>query len=536
MQKEIYNQFYKKYGKSIHFDPERFIAISNLAEGQVLDIACGTGDLADFYKGEYVGLDISDTAIDMARKTERNNARFYVSDVTISEEKFANKFDTIVMAEFLEHIEDDKIVFENIKKWTQPNARIVISVPNSNRVPDPNHLREFTIPQLRKRFSPMGKVKFYNWAGAKHRILMTIDLGQKNDEKLSLVMIAKNEEKGIERAILSAIEFTDNVVIAVDKSSEDQTLEIAKIYADTLKEFEWEDDFAKARNYAQKGVNTKWILSLDGHEFIKQCDQIDEVLEKNTQCIMVKMEMDAGDAFYTPRIYRSNIQWQYAIHNAIKCESMTKYTDFIIKHDRSGGQTQTSIKKRWEQRNQMMERLLKKELKENKESLRAIFYLARWYFTAGKLKKAIRYYEKYLKKGGPKGERWYCALEAAMAAIGLNKHLKALKFLRQAEKEVPNRWETVKSIGITYMLFERWKKAREFLIDSFKINTGDFAFYPMERNDADTWDLIGFCFYQTKDYEHAQVAWERSIELSEDEEQIKLNKKRIELIKRNIIL
>jgi len=530
MSKEIYDKFYQKYGVEIHNDPMRFIAIKNLCRGDVLDIGCGTGDLADYYQGNYTGIDISEVAIKMARKREIPNARFYEGDPTQPLNTETRKFDTIIMAEFLEHLKDEGELFNNIRKWIADDGRIIISVPNGDRVPDENHFREFTIPEMRKRFSSLGKIKFYNWDGAKHRILATIDLNKKNEDILSLVMIVKNEEKGLEKAILSAIEFTDNIVISVDKESEDKTLEIAKLYADTLKQHQWKDDFAAARNFAKEGVTSKWILSLDGHEYVEKAEGIEEKLKAEESCLMIQVKMENGDTFHTPRIFRSNIEWKHAIHNAIKCDSMAKYSEFIIRHDRTGGQNRQAIIKRKEQRDEMMPRLLKKELREDKKSLRALFYLARWYFTAGKMKKAVKYYKKYLRGGGPKGERWYCAFELAISQNALARPLRALKALEIAEKEVPNRWETSKLIGLTYMSFGRWRKAVNYLVDSFKINTGDFAFYPMERNDAETWDLIGFCFFQMKNYKQARIAWEESIKKDEDPERIKLNKRRIELI------
>lgn len=534
MSKEIYNQFYKKYGANVHTSPERFFEISKLCRGRVLDIGCGTGDLADFYKGHYYGIDISNVAIDLARKFKRPNAGFGIIDATLPDKPHDWGFDTIVMAEFLEHIKDDKIVFKNIEKWAKPRGRLIITVPNGDRVPDPNHFREFTVPELRKRFSQIGKVQFHNWSGFEKRILMTVDLGQKNENLLSMVMIAKDEEKGIEDAVLSCIEFTDNIVISIDTKSKDKTLELAKRYADVLKQHEWKDDFATARNFAQEGVNTKWTLVLDGHEYVKKCEGLDEMLKLDLDGLFVQVEMDTNDIFYTNRIHRSHLRWKHAIHNAIATPKNKKYKEFRVKHNRREGQDKKATQERWEQRAEMMPRLLKKEIKKDKKNARAIFYLARWYLGRKKLKKAIRYYRKYLKFKGPKGERWYVCWEASVAANGLEKHLLALKFLQQAEKEVPNRWETARHIGLTYMFFEHWQKAIEFLTDSFKINTGDFAFMPEKKDKAGTWDLIGFCWFQQKQYIKAKISWEESIKKDKDKARIKLNKKRIELIDRGL--
>jgi len=534
MSREIYNQFYEKHRAGVHLDPERFLAISELCQGRVLDLGCGTGDLADFYKGEYYGVDISDKAIELAQQIKRPNAIFGTGDGLQPMKYEPTKFNTIVLGQFLEHIKDDRILFENITKWANPGARIIITVPNGNRIPDPNHFREFTVPELRKRFSPDGKVKFHRWSGFENRILMTIDLGQKNENLLSLSMIVKNEEVGLEEAVLSCIEFTDNVVIAIDNKSEDKSEEIAKRYADVLKYFDWKDDFAAARNFAQEGITTKWILVIDGHEYVEKHDDIDEVLKEDIEGLMVKVNMEATDAFYTNRIFRSHLKWQHAIHNAVTTKTFKKYNGLTIKHNLLAGQDKNARRIRSEQRSEMMPRRLKEELKKDKNNLRVIFYLARWHFTQGQAKKAIKLYKKYLKKGTIKGEVWFCCWEASVCANALGKHLLALKFLRKANKVVPNRWEISKQMGMTYMSFENWEKAIIFLVNSFKTNRGDFSHYPEKKNIAETWDQIGFCWFQQKQYAKAKISWEESIKNDEDKIRVKLNKRRIELIDRGL--
>ncbi|GAH19740.1 unnamed protein product, partial [marine sediment metagenome] len=49
-------------------------------------------------------------------------------------------------------------------------------------------------------------------------------------------------------------------------------------------------------------------------------------------------------------------------------------------------------------------------------------------------------------------------------------------------------------LGTTYAFLGRHTKAIEYWIDSFKINTGDFIFCPISRNDAQTWDWISLAF------------------------------------------
>jgi len=533
---KTYNDFYKKFGPSVHHSPERFLAISNLCSGDVLDLACGAGDLARYYNGNYVGIDISDVAIQFARDLNIENARFYCGDATQPLNQEGRDFDTIVMAEFLEHIKDDSEVFKNVKKWCGPNTRIIISVPNGDRVPDETHLREFTTAQLRHKFSALGLVQFHNWPGFDRRILMTIDLNKEKTNPLALVMIVKNEAKGLEQAILSCIDLTDEIVIAVDTKSNDDTLSIAKRYADTLTHFTWKNNFAAARNEAQLLVKSKWSLSLDGHEYVKNCTGLEDKLKLDVDALLVQMEMEDGTKFFVPKIYKSSRHWNHAVHNALDHKTHAVLKEFTIQHNRIKGQSIVATTERDKQRNEMMISILNDNLLKNKKDSRSLFYLARHYKGNLQFKKSLKYFNKYLKLDTYKGERWLACYEAAMSANAIGKHLKALKYLRLANKTVPNRWEISKSIGMTYLLFGRWEKAIEHLVDSFKINKGDFLFNPEKKRKSDTWDKIGFCFFHLKEYKKAKVAWEEAITTEKNKAQLKLLKKRIELMDRGLIL
>jgi len=532
MTKEIYNEFYQKHGAGVHSDGVRFRELTNLCKGSVLDIGCGTGDLADYYKGEYLGVDISDVAVQLAKDSRRKDARFKEVDLLKPLAEGLGKFDTIVLAEVLEHIDDDTVLFENIKKVANNNATIIISVPNGNRVPDKNHLREFTVPELRAKFSPFGKVKFYDWLGFYHRVLMSVELGKENEDNLTLAMMVWNEEKGLEKAILSCIDFVDKVVISVDNKSDDKTLEIAKRYADVIKRHEWENDFAKARNFTQEGITSKYILSLDGHEFIEQAPQIEEKLKLDADGFFIKVKMENGDDFLNPRIYKNGLIWEHAIHNAIVIEKRENYTDFVIIHDRLGGQSEKSTALRLEQVKKTMEVELKKELKIKKSKIRALFYLARYYRQFLNWKKAIKYYKKYLKVSPYKAEKWLCGYEAGVIANAMGKPLLALKLFTKSNEEIPNRWEIKKQIGLTYLSFNQYNKALVFLVESLDINTGQFTFNPELRDDGGTWDNIGFCFFQVGKYFEAKQSWEQAIKTGTDKVQIEMNKKRIEMLER----
>lgn len=91
-----------------------------------------------------------------------------------------------------------------------------------------------------------------------------------NTPLLSMVMIARDEEENIEPCFASFWAHVDEVVL-VDTGSGDGTVAAAKAFAEsrgepdklTLGRFEWCDDFAKARNYADSLATGEWLCVCD---------------------------------------------------------------------------------------------------------------------------------------------------------------------------------------------------------------------------------------------------------------------------------
>jgi tetratricopeptide (TPR) repeat protein len=530
-EKEKYNKHFENLGPQVHDDPIRFETISKLCQGSVLDIACGNGTLADFYKGEYCGVDISDVAIKQAEEMRRKSAKFFITDVLNPNFSLGKTFDTIVIGQFLEHIKNDKILIQNIAKHVRKNTRLIISVPNADRVKDKNHVREFTVPKLRKMFLPAGKVKFRNYEGFEKRILLTVDIGKKNDNLLSLAMPAKNEEKGIEKAILSCIEIVDNIVISVDKASTDKTLEIAKNYADVLLQHKWEDNFAKVRNFIQENIKTKWSLILDAHEYVEKAEGLDQILKENFDGFFNKVVLENGFSYWNPRLVKTSAKWHRPVHNYVELHKWKQYKDLVIQHDRIGLQNKSTREARNKQRNEMVYTLMHKKLKKDKKDTRSAFYLAQQYTFDRKFKKAIKHYKHYLKYSTATQERWLVYYELGNAYNNLGKHRKAIKFFKKANKELPNRWEIAKRIGTTYMIIKKWKKALKYLVDSFVENKSSFVYNPEPRNNAQTWFFISQCFFALKLHEEAKIALKRAKNAQTDTKFGKLPKDQLKIIK-----
>lgn len=89
--------------------------------------------------------------------------------------------------------------------------------------------------------------------------------------KLSVCIIAKNEEKNIERCLKCLQPYAFEIVV-VDTGSTDKTKEIAGRYTECLYDFVWCDDFAAAKNYAILKASNPFVLILDSDEFVEKID------------------------------------------------------------------------------------------------------------------------------------------------------------------------------------------------------------------------------------------------------------------------
>lgn len=532
MQKDkgYYNDFFKRFGADIHDDPVRFMVISQLCEGFVADFGCGTGTLSKYYNGRYDGYDISEEAIKIAKWGRRKDADFIEYDIVTHHIEAEKKYDTIVVAELLEHIENDEVLIKNIKNNLVENGKIIVSVPNGDRVPDESHCRQFTVPELRQKFKELGRVRFHNYIGFEKRILMTVEAGKENKNDVALAIIAKNEGLGLENAILSFIDYADKIVISVDTESYDNTLDIAKRYADVVKLHEWQGSFADVRNYVQENIGTRWVFHLDGHEFVKQVKNLDYYMDIDVDALNIKIILENGFEFMFPRLVKSEVRWKNAVHNAPEIKSQSDYSNLIICHDRTHKQAKEAVEIRDKQRMVMVREIMKYEIKVNKKSPRPYFYLGQQMFSEKKFRKAIKYYKKYLKYSPHNGEKWLVNYDKAMAHIFLGHYLRAIWATRDADKEVPDRWETAKLRGVIFGMAGKYEKAAGELVDSFKVNEGKYAYMPVQRDDAQTWDYIGYCLMQAGKIELARVAWKRAIKLEKEKPPGAVNNRRIEIL------
>lgn len=107
--------------------------------------------------------------------------------------------------------------------------------------------------------------------------------GQMNKLRLSSIIIAKNEEANIERCIKSQLDCIDDIVVLIDKSTTDNTLEIVKSFESVnYEEVKWQG-YSKTKKHALAKTIYDWVFWIDADEAIRG-ELIEELIEfKNSK-------------------------------------------------------------------------------------------------------------------------------------------------------------------------------------------------------------------------------------------------------------
>jgi glycosyltransferase involved in cell wall biosynthesis len=257
---------------------------------------------------------------------------------------------------------------------------------------------------------------------------------------VSVVMICKNEEAMIERAIKS-VEGCDELIIC-DTGSIDNTVEIAKKYTKNVcTSFKWCDSFEKARNHAKSHATSDYILSLDMDEYCHDFSKVREAIESNLDAYNVKMIMENVEPeshFYFPRLFKNvpHIYWCGDIHNTLNI-CATRDSEVEITYGNSPAHQLDPDRAL---------RVLERVVKEHPENAREWYYLGREYWYKQDYPKCTATLGRYVQMSTWNAEkadaflimsRAYStqgmdedARDACLQAIKLNPHFKeALQFM-----------------------------------------------------------------------------------------------------------
>lgn len=89
----------------------------------------------------------------------------------------------------------------------------------------------------------------------------------KKMNKLSAVIIVKNEEKGIDRCLKSLAGLADEIIV-VDDLSQDRTAQICREAGARVISSRSDGNFDRQRNLGMQNASGSWVLQMDADEFV----------------------------------------------------------------------------------------------------------------------------------------------------------------------------------------------------------------------------------------------------------------------------
>lgn len=175
-----------------------------------------------------------------------------------------------------------------------------------------------------------------------HREKMDFDLQKKlgamkkkrlPEHRISLVMIAHDEEYFLENFLYRMSELFDEIII-VDTGSKDGSKEVARRYTDKVYDFEWCDDYSKVRNFAIRKVTSPWIFYADPDENygVQQIGHFDKMIKIENAIAFIFIVLNyrgdrrAPSLSESVRLFRNlpEIKFTGLVHETLDL-SITKY-------------------------------------------------------------------------------------------------------------------------------------------------------------------------------------------------------------------
>lgn len=163
-------------------------------------------------------------------------------------------------------------------------------------------------------------------------------------EKLTVVILTKNESANIVDCIANAKAVSEDVLV-IDSGSADDTVQLAKTAGARVVYRKWDEDFAAQRNFALENTDAEWILYLDADERLDKkliASVKDAVTVNKDECYeMKRINCALGYPFqhgvYGPdkvtRLFkRGHFQYVNKIHEHAECNDPCKMLSGEILH------------------------------------------------------------------------------------------------------------------------------------------------------------------------------------------------------------
>jgi len=160
--------------------------------------------------------------------------------------------------------------------------------------------------------------------------------------RIALVMIARNEARCIERCLVSARAWVDEMWV-LDTGSADATADIAARCGAHVAHFDWVDDFSAARNAALALTDADWCLVLDADEWLVRGGESLAALRTLAPVfigqVSVSSSFDTGQGglaeapSWLPRVLPRGVRYEGRVHEQPQSALPRQRLPLLVGHD-----------------------------------------------------------------------------------------------------------------------------------------------------------------------------------------------------------
>ena len=349
-----------------------------------------------------------------------------------------------------------------------------------------------------------------------HNTDETIVTSTHTSPTISACLIVKNEEQYLHSCLQSIKNIVDEIIV-VDTGSTDSSKEIALQYTNILYEIQWNNDFSYARNYGIQRATCDWILIIDAdEEFCGTRQDLQQLITASNQIpyqikIISTITNDFGDSefiSYMPRLFPSKdylfvgeIHEQLIHKNKTNIHTIITDTVYFIHKGYTTEQNKKKI-----QRNIS---ILEKAVKEKKDIVKNLFYLAAEYKKNNEIHKTIKLLQKWLPLAIKENmDISYGVHIYLMSMYQCDKYNDAINFVIPYFSLFQHNPSCLTALSFNYLMLEQFDNALQYAHNALQLLQDEKTMKTLLMIDKkqithDAQLLIGSCYYYKKEYEKA---------------------------------
>lgn len=334
--------------------------------------------------------------------------------------------------------------------------------------------------------------------------------------RLSLAMIARDDADVIGRALDSAAEVCDELIV-VNAGSSDATHEVAARHGATVHDIDWDDDFSRARNASFDLCAGDWILWLDPEDVVPEASRgvlaaLRAELTDAVDGMFCAYHGRFGDdglprlKLVRERLLRraSGLRWNGRAYEslAVAPERAALHDHLVIEHRSDSTRERRNLDRR--------AAIMSENVAEDR-SPQALFSFANDLMYQERFSDAADTYREYLDLRTADGNRYWAHVSHAECQLILGDAEGGREALLQAIGEDSSRAEAFVRLARLHFDAEEWFEAVPLLVAATAAKRPGYGFARDADHSYAAWDYLSVCYEKLGRFDEALSAAQRGL-------------------------